>query len=57
MVVRLGFAGLRDKIQKHIDELDLSKPQDLEKLTFYRACKAIIDGCLDYIKRYCILAE
>ena len=34
MVVRLGFAGLRDKIQKHIDELDLSKPQDLEKLTF-----------------------
>lgn len=56
MVVALGFAGLLERVNGLIAGLDLTEPADLEKLTFYRASKAILEGCVDYIRRYADLA-
>ncbi len=57
IVVELGFSGLLNRVNGYIDGLDLTEPSDLEKLTFYRACKSILEGCIDYILRYAKLAR
>lgn len=51
-VLELGFAGLLQRVKGLLDHLTLAEPSDLEKLTFYRACKAVLEGCIDYIKRF-----
>jgi formate C-acetyltransferase len=56
MIVNLGFSGLLKKVNKLVDGLNLSEPSDLEKLTFYRACKISLEGCIDYINRFKELA-
>lgn len=56
MILKSGFSGLYSRVQTLIDNLVLTEPRDLEKQTFYRACKEILEGCFDFIARYRDLA-
>lgn len=51
-VLQFGFAGLLQRVNGLLEALKLTEPSDLEKLTFYRACKAVLEGCIDYILRF-----
>jgi formate C-acetyltransferase len=54
---RLGYGGIRRLIKQHMDACDLSKPEDIEKHTFYRATLITTDAAIRHILRYAALAE
>lgn len=56
-ILRLGFTGLQARTAEKIANLDLAEPRDLEKLSFYRACSAVLDGVFRYIHRFEMLAS
>ncbi len=54
---RLGYGGIRRLIKQHMDACDLSKPEDIERHTFYRATLITTDAAIRHILRYAALAE
>ena len=50
-VLKKGFTGLLQEVKELMDQLDMAIPSDLSKMTFYRACKIVLEGCLNYVTR------
>ena len=57
-LLRFGLDGLREEIAGHRARLDVTRPEDLERDAFYRACLVALDGLSALAGRYaeCALA-
>ena len=55
-VLRLGFKGIKARVEESLAGLDLSDPDDFDKITFCRAMIEICDGVMLFVKRYSELA-
>ncbi len=47
-LLRLGLSGVREQIAIYRSRLDLSRPEEMEKDAFYRACLIALDGLRDF---------
>jgi len=56
-VLKIGLRGVRKQIEQKLKELELTNPEDLEKMQFYRAELIVLGGVLNYAKRYAQLAR
>ncbi len=56
-VLSEGLAGVRKKVQKAMQTLELTRFDDLKKSYFYRAILIILDAVEIYALRYAVLAE
>jgi formate C-acetyltransferase len=56
MVITQGLNSIREKVEKKLEELNLSKIEDLNKYQFYRAVKITIDAMVGFANRYADLA-
>lgn len=56
-LLRLGLRGLRAQIENYRSRLDLTRPEDLERDAFYRACLLTLDGLRDLAYKYAEEAE
>jgi pyruvate-formate lyase len=56
-LLRLGADGLRRQIEGYRARLDRTRPEDLEKDAFYRACTIALEALVDCAHRYADLAE
>lgn len=56
-LLRLGTDGLRDQIAFYRSRLDTSRPEDLEKDAFYRACELTLDALVACSHHYAEHAE
>ncbi|UMZ72722.1 glycyl radical protein [Natranaerofaba carboxydovora] len=52
-----GWKGLKEIVEKKISQLDETLPDDLKKKEFYTAQLTVIEGTMDFIKRYAKLAR
>ena len=50
-LLSLGFGGIRAQIEREMSALDLSKPEDMDKRTFYRAALIANDKPLPALRR------
>jgi formate C-acetyltransferase len=53
---RLGFGGIRKRIEEKLSQLDTANPDDIRKREFYTAELIALDGASTYIRRYGELA-
>ena len=51
-----GFGGILAKAEAHLKEMDFSKAEDLEKITFYRSVILTSKGIIRFAERYSELA-
>jgi len=56
-VLKNGFHGIRKQVENKIKNIDLSKPDDLQKLVFYKALIIVCDAAVVYAQRYSQLAK
>ena len=56
-LLRLGVDGLRRQIDAYRARLDRTRPEDLERDAFYRACTIALQALVDCAHRYADLAE
>ncbi len=56
-LLSLGFGGIRAQIEREMSTLDLSRPEDMEKRTFYRAALIANEGSINHCRRYAALAR
>jgi formate C-acetyltransferase len=56
-LLRLGVDGLRRQIDGYRARLDHTRPEDLERDAFYRACTITLQALVDCAHRYAELAE
>ncbi len=56
-LLRLGLKGLREQIENYRSRLELTRPEDLERDAFYRACLLTLDGLRDLAYKYADEAE
>jgi formate C-acetyltransferase len=54
---RLGFKGIRELIQKHMDAVDMSDPEGIKKHTFYKASLITTEATIRHFLRYAGLAD
>jgi len=47
-----GVSGIKELIEGYRRELDVARPEDLEKDAFYRACLIALDGLVALARRY-----
>lgn len=57
ILLRRGLRGLRRQIALYRKRLDLTRPEDLERDAFYRACEIALDGLRRFSQRYANEAE
>ena len=53
---RIGFGGIRAHVEEKLAQLDLSKPENLDKQEFYQAELITLEGVASYITRFGKLA-
>jgi formate C-acetyltransferase len=56
-VVKEGIAGYRERVERRIDSLDLSVPEEMNQLPFLRACLILCDAIVAFAHRYSALAK
>lgn len=56
-VLERGFAGLKKEAEERLAQLDLSVPENLAKMNYYRATIIVCDGVINFGKRYADLAR
>ena len=56
-LLRLGIKGIRRQIEEYRAKLDVSRPDELERDAFYRACLICLDAAVAYANSYADLAE
>jgi formate C-acetyltransferase len=56
-LLRLGVDGLRRQIDDYRARLDRTRPEELERDAFYRACTITLQALIDCAHRYADLAE
>jgi len=52
----LGYGGLKRQVEEKLAQLDPTLPEDLAKREFYQAELIVLDGVIDFCKRYAQLA-
>lgn len=57
LVIDIGINGIRERINKRIESLDISIPGNFEKVIYLKALVTICDGMDILAKRYAALAE
>ena len=55
-LLAVGFGGLRREVEEHMAALDEARPEDVERMNFYKAELITIEGASTYIRRYGELA-
>ncbi len=55
-VLSKGFAGIGKEVEEKIARLDLTRPEEIEKMLFYRAALICGDALVDYARRHAELA-
>ncbi len=56
-VLKLGYKGLLREVESRLERMDPSKPENIEKMLFYRAAGITLKASMAFIKRYAALAE
>ena len=56
-LLRDGVAGIREEIAGYRSRLDASRPEDLERDAFYRACLIALEGLCDLTRHYADRAD
>ncbi|MHB1413672.1 MAG: glycyl radical protein [Chloroflexota bacterium] len=56
-VMRVGLGGIVAEAKELMAELDLTKPENLEKKLFYESVVTALEAVLDFAERYAKLAE
>ncbi len=56
-VLREGLIGVRERVAKQQEKLDLTDFADLKKSYFYRSIQIVLDAVEDYALRFAALAE
>ena len=56
-LLKKGFNGILSEAGSKLKELDLSRPADLRKRTFYRSIIIVYKAVIEWIGRYSVLAE
>ena len=51
MVINRGFKDIKEEAQKHLEDLDRSRPDDCAKMDFYEGSIMTIDALSTYIRR------
>lgn len=51
-VLRVGFEGIEQEIDEQLDAIRMADPDDLPRLTFLRAAKAVAGGCKEIGRKY-----
>ena len=57
ILLKSGFNGLGKKARRHLDRLELTEPEDLEKSYFLKAVVTVCKGIVRLAKRYSRLAR
>jgi pyruvate formate-lyase/glycerol dehydratase family glycyl radical enzyme len=52
LVLKIGYAGIKDRIYAQLQELDLTEPGAYQKYTFYQALLLTCDAVIEYAHRY-----
>lgn len=52
-----GFAGIRAEAEERLAALDIAKPEDIDRILFYKAAVVTCDGAIAYARRYAELAS
>lgn len=56
-VLKHGIKGYLDKIDEYKNKLDLTIPESIDKLVFYKASKTVLEAVSNFILRYSTLAN
>jgi formate C-acetyltransferase len=56
MILEIGYQGLMQRIEKEIDKLDVSEPDDFRKLHYLTAQKIVCEAAISLGERYSRLA-
>jgi len=51
-VLRVGFEGIEAEIDVQLSGLQIDEPEDLPRLTFLRAAKTVVRGCMHIGRKY-----
>ncbi len=54
---KLGWSGIRKAVEKKLEEMNTSLPENLSRRVFYRAQLIVIDATIEHSKRYAALAR
>ncbi|MGF6991545.1 pyruvate formate-lyase/glycerol dehydratase family glycyl radical enzyme [Lachnospiraceae bacterium PM6-15] len=52
ILFKKGFAGILEEAKEHLQSLDIAKPEDMDKIIFYRSQILISEGIICLSKRY-----
>ena len=56
-IVNLGLNGFLKEVEQGLEKLDLSEPENLNKMQFYNASVIAINAVMKFINRYATLAD
>jgi formate C-acetyltransferase len=56
-IVNLGLNGFLKEVEQESEKLDLSEPENLNKMQFYKAGVIVIKAVMNFINRYATLAD
>lgn len=56
-IIEKGFAQIKREIEEKLAALDLTRPQDIDKMIYYKATLICCDAAVDYARRYSQLAR
>jgi pyruvate formate-lyase/glycerol dehydratase family glycyl radical enzyme len=56
-ILKLGYKGLLREIEIRLEQVDLSKPENIKKMLFYSAAGIAVKASMAFIKRYAALAR
>lgn len=56
-VIKNGLKGIKEQIKSQLENLDISKPENIRKRHFYNACISMCDSAVIFAKRYAALAR
>jgi formate C-acetyltransferase len=56
-IVNLGLKGFLKEVKQGLEKLDLSEPENLNKMQFYNASVIAINAIMKFINRYATLAD
>ncbi|MDF2611185.1 MAG: pyruvate formate-lyase [Lachnospiraceae bacterium] len=51
-ILKSGYEGIRKECEEHLAELELSNPNDMDKIIFYKAILVVCDAVEIYAQRY-----
>ena len=56
-VLQIGLKGYEERVKKLKSELDLCKPESIDKYVFYKAVLTVIEAVKTYAHRFSVLAK